>query len=47
MLQGRQYHIPFAIGTASRQTLRFANNISEPHKMAAVLRVDGLVPENE
>lgn len=47
MLQVRHYRIPFAIGTASRQTLRFANNISEQHKMAAVLRVDSLVPKTE
>jgi len=47
VLQVRHYRIPFAIGTASRQTLRFANNMSALHKMAAALRVDSLVPEAE
>jgi hypothetical protein len=46
-LQVRHYRIPFAIGTASRQTPRLANNISVLHKMAAVLRFDTLVPETE
>jgi len=47
VLQVRYYRIPLAIGTDSRQTLRFANNISALHKMAAVLHVDSLVPETE
>jgi len=47
VLQVRHYRVPLAIGTASRQTLRFANNMSALHKMAAVLRVDGLVSETE
>jgi hypothetical protein len=46
MLQAWHYRIPFAIGTASRQTA-FREQYFIVHKMAAALRVDSLVAETE